>query len=363
MPKFKFYFMLLLATILATLIGFVILLIFIYSDKEVELLNYGSKFNEQWGLYNYGQEINRKSGKSGCDIDIINAWKITKGNSDILVGVLDTGIQISNSNIYHSIYVNENEIINGIDDDNNGYIDDINGWDFYNNDSTVYDDYLHDYHGTFITSIISSSHSNAIAGIAPNVKILPLKFMNGSSGDINDAIRAIEYAHSLGVDIINCSWDSIIYNSRLEETMKKYSDILFVCSSGKYKNDLLKVPTYPACFDIDNVICVTALNNCGELYEFSGYGSLADVAAPGCDVIGMYPDSEFSFSTGSSYAVAYVTGIAALIKSVNSDLNSAEIAEILKMGVKEIDGLHNLVASNGIIDAYECVKMARGRLK
>ncbi len=340
-----------------TVISLVSLLI-VFQSKVSNSENYGNNFKEQWGLKNTGQLINGIKGEKGYDICIEDAWEITKGSNNVLVGILDTGIQISNNNIAHSIYTNENEIQNGNDDDKNGYIDDINGWDFYNNNSSVYDNYLYDYHGTYIASIISSSHESQISGVAPDVKIVPLKFMNGTSGDINDAIKAIEYAHSIGVSIINCSWDSTDYNPLLEETMRKYSDILFVCSSGKYKNDLSKVPAYPACFDLNNVVCVTAVNNKGEIYEYAGYGPLVDVAAPGCDILGIYPDDDLSFASGSSCATAYVTGIAALIKSVNYDLTSIEIASILKRGTTEVESLHNLVSSNGIINAYKCVEIA-----
>ncbi len=354
MKKNKFF--IFISIIVLSVIGTLFLIIL--QNRVCNNDNYGYNFREQWGLKNSGQSINGIKGKKGYDICIEDVWKISKGSNNVLVGILDTGIQTSNNYISHSIYTNDNEIINGKDDDGNGYIDDVNGWDFYNNDSTVYDDYLYDYHGTYITSVISSSHGNKIAGIAPNIKIVPLKFMNGTSGDVNDAIKAIEYAHSIGVRIINCSWDSTNYNQLLEETMRKYSDILFICSSGKYKNDLSKVPTYPACFDLNNVICVTAINNQGEIYEFAGYGPMADVAAPGCDILGIYPDEDISFASGSSCATAYVTGIASLIKSVNYNLTSTEIASILRMGTSQVEDLHNLVGSNGIINAYKCIKIA-----
>ncbi len=316
------------------------------------------RFHEQWGLKNNGQFINNTEGIKGIDINILDAWNITTGNSEVLVGILDTGIQISMPNISESVFVNSDELQNGLDDDGNGYVDDINGWDFFNNDSSVYDDYLHDHHGTYIASIISSSHDSPIAGIAPDVKIVPLKFMSGSSGDIKDAIKAIEYAHSLGVKIINCSWDSTNYNSELEDVMKKYHDILFICSAGKYKNDLSKVPAYPACFQLENVLCVTAVDNQGKIYDYAGYGKDADVASPGWSILGMYPDSDYIFSDGSSVAAAYVTGIAALIKSVNFNLTSIEIASILKEGTQSVKSLNNMVESGGIVDAYKCIKLA-----
>lgn len=311
-----------------------------------------------WGLQNKGQEINGKKGLQGIDINIIKAWEYTKGNADIIVGILDTGIQIDSVYLQDSIYINDNEIPNnGIDDDNNGYIDDINGWNFFNNNNMIYDSYLHDYHGTYISGIISSSKTDALIGIAPNVKILPLKFISGSKGEIQDAIDAIAYAHKIGVRIINCSWDGIKYDENLKKVIEQYSDILFICSAGKYMDDLNNTPVYPACYELPNVISVAAVDNRGELYEFTGYGDKADVAAPGVDIYSIMPDGDFTYSSGTSPATAYVTGVAALILSYKPDINTISLANIIKKGKKSIKSLKNKVSSGGIIDAYECLKL------
>lgn len=230
---------------------------------------------EQWALNNSSQVIKGVEGNKGYDVNASGAWGLTKGDPAVIVGILDTGIEVSNPFISKNIFVNKKEIKgNGIDDDGNGFIDDVNGWDFYDNDNSVYDDYLSDYHGTFITSLIVGAHekNNKVWGIAPNVKILPLKFMRGSSGNVDDAVKAIDYAYKLGVRIINCSWDNTIFDRDLYEIMKKYDDVLFISSSGNTKNDISQLPTYPCDFDLDNVVCVSAVDNKGDVYEFSGYG-------------------------------------------------------------------------------------------
>ena len=287
---------------------------------------------EQWGLNNIGQDIKGSEGIEDYDINALEAWEVTKGDKKTIIGILDTGLEVSNTAINTSIFKNENEIEgNEKDDDGNGYIDDVFGWDFINNDSSVYDDMTSDYHGTFIASLIAGEHSdtNEVWGVAPNVSILPLKFMTSSSGSMDSAIEAIEYGYNQGVRIFNMSWDTTVYDEDLFRTMEKYHDVLFITSSGKGKINVEKNPVYPCNFDLDNLVCVSAVDNVGELEEFSGYG-LTLVSAPGVNVYGVLPEGENSFSNGTSFATAYVTGISALAKSAYPNIQSNELAKILK---------------------------------
>lgn len=317
------------------------------------------RFPEQWALHNTGQTVDGSKGKRGVDMNIVKAWKITKGAPSVIIGILDTGIQIDHPALKDQIYRNSNEVTdNKMDDDQNGYIDDTQGWNFLEKNNKVYDSYLHDYHGTSIAGIIAASHeTGAVAGVAPNVKILPLKSMRSTSGSMNSAIEAIEYAHKMGVKIINCSWDSLNYNEKLEDTMKRYPDILFICSSGKTRSDLTKSPVYPACFELDNVISVAAITNTGELYEYSGYGENVDVAAPGEKVLITLPDGDVSFTDGTSIAVANVTGVAALIQSKFPELSALEIAQKLRTNARKIKSLEGKCASGGVIDAAACLSI------
>lgn len=335
-----------------------------YSNRKISYYTKNEAFSNQWGLYNCGQEIEGQKGTRGVDIDIIKAWDFTKGSPEVIVGILDSGVELDCVEIKDSIYQNPKESINGKDDDNNGFIDDKNGWNFFSDNNMVYDDYLHDYHGTYLASIIASSHdSGKVFGIAPNVKVLPLKFMHGARGNMKDSIQAIDYAYSFGVRIINCSWDSTVYDEDLKKAMEKYQDVLFVCSAGKSKNNLESLPVYPACYDLPNVISVVAVDNRGELEEFSGYGASADVAAPGVGIYGAMPDGGYIFSGGTSTATACVTGIAALIQSYYPELSATQTAQILKDNCKPLDSLKGKVASGGIINAYMCLKNAAKYVK
>jgi subtilisin family serine protease len=329
-------------------------------NKINDLTLKNSRFSEQWGLYNFGQSIGGQKGTNGIDINILNAWKITRGTKNTIVGVLDTGIDLNSHELHNSIYINIKEKRNNKDDDNNGLIDDVNGWNFYNNSGIIYNSYLSDYHGAFVSGIIAATDEKyPICGVAPEVTILPLKFMRGSEGSTDDAIKAIKYAHSIGARIINCSWDCTVYDSKLESVMKQYSDMLFICSVGKSGDDLSKTPVYPACFNLPNVVSVAAIDNRGTLYRLSGYGDKAQVAAPGVNILSTMPEGDYTYSSGTSEATAFVSGIAALIKSYKPDLTSVQIAGILRSGTRTISTLKEKVKSGGIIDAYACLNEAR----
>lgn len=320
-------------------------------------------FDYQWGLHNYGQLIGN-FGIVGVDINVLPAWKITEGSQDVVVGVLDTGVDINHEDLQGSIYVNQNEIPdNGIDDDANGYIDDVNGWDFLNDDNTVYDSVYGDLHGTYVAGIVAADKNNiGICGVAPNVQIMPLKFIDTSNGKTSDAMKAIQYAERMKVDIINCSWGGYGYNKALKKTMKN-SKILFVCSSGNEANCTDEREVYPTCFNINNIITVGVIDNQGNMPNFSNYGSDVDVAAPGLNVIGTTPGNGYLIGSGTSFAAPYVTGIAALIKSVKQDSTYKQIKKAIVKHVVVEDGLQGKVNTSGRVDAYAALKYVMDKNK
>ena len=223
-------------------------------------------FNQQWALFNDGQEIEGINGTAGIDINIQDAWEITYGEEDVIVAVIDTGVDIEHSDINESIFINVNEELNGEDTDNNDLIDDINGWDFANNDNSVYDSSIYDLHGTHISGAIAASlNEEGIAGIAPNVKILPVKFMEENTGSTSDAIKAIEYASDMGASIFSCSWGSLHYNQALKDVIEQ-TEGLFIFAAGNFAQDTEIEPVYPAAYDLDNII----------LARYNGFGIEAE---------------------------------------------------------------------------------------
>ncbi|MFZ5989825.1 MAG: S8 family serine peptidase, partial [Bacillota bacterium] len=305
------------------------------------------EFRGQWGLFNLARIYN----EYGMDINVLPAWDLTMGSSDVIVGVIDTGIDINHPDLSANIYRNIRETANnGIDDDGNGYIDDIAGWDFYSNDNTVFDSAVWDAHGTHVAGIISAaSNGQGVVGVAPNVKILPLKIGDENEGlDTDKAIAAIDYAESLGVKIINCSWGSYHNNPALYDRMRR-SDIIFVCAVGNDTCDINYTRAYPAGFDLPNVISVAAVDSRGSLAEFSNYGSDVDVAAPGVDILSTLPDNSYGYMDGTSMSAPFVAGVCALLKSYYSQASNTQILNRLKENVVEVKSLKDKV--KGLLDA------------
>ncbi len=289
----------------------------------------------------------------GEGIQAEEAHGLTKGSRAVVIGVLDSGVDIGHKDLSENIFTNEKEIPgNNIDDDNNGYIDDINGWDFVNDDSSIADKDL-GIHGTQVAGIIAAQENGkGICGIAPEVKILPLKFINDRYGYTSDAIEAIEYAKAMGVSIINCSWGSSYYNPALKEAMES-SGILFICAAGNGGQSVVDNPVYPACFDLPNILSVGATDENRNMLRYSNYGDEVDLAAPGENVLSTFPYDSYSSISGTSASAAYATGVAALLKSHGKEISPYDIVETMKYNVTKIEALEYKVNSGGVINAYK----------
>ena len=277
------------------------------------------KVENQWAIYNNAQMVNNKKGKKGIDVNLFNTWGLTKGRKEVIVAILDTGINISDSNIKEVVYKNKN-----------GYVDDLSGWDFYHNNNTVYDNYIADAHGTYIANIIAGSHSKKeYYGVAPGVTIMPLKILHGNDGSIKDIPKAIDYAYKQGARIFNCSLDYENFNKHIYDRMKKYSDAVFICAGGKKGTNLDKNPIYPSGYTLKNIVSVGAVDNRGEIYSASGYGKTIDIFAPGENVEVNIGNDQNIYVDGTSASAAYVTGAFALLKSLDSDLSLLEIKNVI----------------------------------
>ena len=209
------------------------------------------EFGKLWGLDNTGQAINNHgSGTSNVDINAKEASTVTEGDSNLVVAVIDSGVDFSHPDLAGREWVNPGEIPgNGKDDDGNGNVDDVNGWDFVKKDGTVYDsgDNLH---GTHVSgTIAASANGKGVVGVAPNVKIMPLKFLDSTgSGYTSDAISAIGYAKQMGAKISNNSWGcggAACYNQALKDAIDN-SGMLFVAAAGNDGSNTDSTPSYPS---------------------------------------------------------------------------------------------------------------------
>lgn len=200
---------------------------------------------------------------------------------------------VTHSDLENNIYFNPDEVEgNGLDDDGNGYIDDVHGWDFANDDASVYDSEELDLHGTYVSGIIAASEKtkrNCRCGTV-NVKIMPLKFINGSTGYTCDAIEAIEYAMNMGTKALSIAALAALMITKHSKMRCKIAVYYFVTAAGNRGGDVKTLPVYPVAFDLNNVISVTAIDTMGVLPNFSSYGDSVDIAAPGTNVISTTPN-------------------------------------------------------------------------
>lgn len=363
------------------------------TDKSIRIMSTTNDpfFDTQWYIENSGTYSNLsevmkldKESTKDIDMDVSEAWDSMQEaglkKREVVVAVIDTGVDYLHPDLVGNMWVNTGEIPgDNIDNDNNGYVDDVNGWDFYNDDSTVCH-YLYskrsklnlalpmdnDNHGTHVAGIIAAVADNniGIAGVASNIsiKIMPLKINGGEKGDgsIADAIEAIKYATMMGADICNLSWGTTQYDAGLEEAIKE-SGMLFVAAAGNSGADNDGNPMYPASLDLDNLISVTFIDADGDLTGYSNYGrSSVDVAAPGDDIYSTIVGT-YDTMSGSSMAAPQVSAVAALLYACNDHLYASNVKDIITGNLKELDNLKNVTAYGGIPDAYKAI-MASGSL-
>ena len=318
-----------------------------------------------WGLKNYGQSINGTAGVAGMDINLEPAWLVTQGEPNVLVAVIDTGVDVSHPDLAGAMWVNAGEIPgNEVDDDGNGFVDDVCGWDFRNGDNSVFDSATTEKHGTHCAGSIAAAHDiYGVVGVAPGVQILPLKFMDTSGGDTSHAIAAIEYARRAGAKIANCSWGGDDGSLALRDAIAN-SGMLFVAAAGNAVNsnplNIDMTPLYPASFPLDNIIVVAAIDNRGDLASFSYYGpNPVDVAAPGKNIYSTQPDGAYNYLSGTSMATAYVSGIAALAVSAGITDNFEIKNRILDSArLNPLPTLYGMTLTGGLVDAAAALEMA-----
>ena len=296
-----------------------------------------------WGLNNITYK--------GIDINVTKVWEKTKGNNNIIVAVIDTGVDYNHPDLKNNIWKSTREIPNnGIDDDRNGYIDDIYGWNFASENNDVSD---HDSHGTHVAGIIAASNNDiGMVGVAPNVKIMPLNVFRGRAGSASSIIKAIVYAKTNGASIVNMSLTTAGYDQSLRDTMAYASDIIFVSAAGNNSQSNNIYPKYPANYDLPNNISVASIDQNGDLSSFSNYGSTTvHLAAPGDRIYSTLPNGKYGYKSGTSMATPYITGVSALIKSVYPNDTPLQIKRRVLSTVKKLNTLQGKVSSGGLVDA------------
>ncbi|NIP22442.1 MAG: S8 family serine peptidase, partial [Phycisphaerae bacterium] len=329
----------------------------------------------QWSLNNTGQmypesgNYNHPPGTPDCDIDAPEAWVIYTGSPDMIVAVVDTGVDYMHRDLDDNMWINIGEIAgNGIDDDGNGYVDDIYGYDFRNNDSDPSDDRGH---GTHCAGTIAAEGDNGldIAGVCFRARIMALKFLGSDGyGSTSDAVTAFYYAVENGADVISNSWGGGAYSYTLEQAIDYAHSrgLIMVASAG---NNYSSSPRYPAYYD--HMISVAATDSNDDKVPFSNYGDWVSIAAPGVDILslraentsrGTVYDDYTTVLSGTSMACPHVAGACALLLSANPRLTCDDVNDIL---MRTVDPIAPWICQSGrlnLVNAMLAVVSQKGQI-
>jgi subtilisin family serine protease len=311
-----------------------------------------ARFGELYGLLNTGQT----GGTPGADIRATSAWDVSTGSSQVLIGVIDTGLDHTHPDLAANAWVNPGEIPgNGIDDDTNGYVDDIRGWDFVNNDNDPMDDHGH---GTHVSGTIGAVGNNAIGvvGVCWNVKIMGLKFLNASgSGSTANAVLAVEYATQMGVRLTSNSWGGGGFSQALFDAIQDadVNGILFVAAAGNNGANADASPHYPSSYNLPNIISVAATDHNDQLASFSNYGATSvDLAAPGVNILSTFPGSTYGSISGTSMATPHVSGAAGLVFGRFPSIGHLDAKGLILNSVDPLPNLAGVVLTGGRLNAF-----------
>ena len=294
-------------------------------------------FTQLWGLHNVGQTVSGSPGTADADIDAPEAWDVSTGSADVVVGVIDTGVDYTHPDLAANIWVNPGEDCSacrtdGIDNDGNGYVDDWRGWDFLNDDNNPFDD---NGHGTHVAGTIAAVGDNGLGatGVSWSARIMPLKFLGANgAGDAADAVRAVLYADAMGAVVTNNSWGGDEYSQALADAIAQADahGSLFVAAAGNSFSDNDASPNFPSNYDLANVVAVAATDNDDARAWFSNYGRrTVDLGAPGAAILSTWPGSSYRYLDGSSMAAPHVTGSLALAKAAFPEATGAGLKALL----------------------------------
>ncbi|MFL6208333.1 MAG: S8 family serine peptidase, partial [Pyrinomonadaceae bacterium] len=308
------------------------------------------RFTDQWALNNIGQA----GGPAGADIGAVSAWQTTTGAPTTVIAVLDSGIDFTHPDLVNNRWNNSREQANGRDDDHDGFVDDLYGWDWVTGSNQVADQ---NGHGTAVAGIIAAQGNNGvgISGVMWRASLMSLRVLdNTGTGDVASAVEAIDYAVAHGAQVINLSWGTDAPSQALQDAISRAaaSDVVVVCSAGNSGRNIDSTPYYPAAYDLPNLIAVAATDSSDNLTSWSNWGAThVAIAAPGTNILTTKMGGDYWMVSGTSAAAPLVSGVAGLVKTLHTGLNTANTRTVLMNGVRKTATLYGKVISGGVVNA------------
>ena len=347
---------------------------------QVNIIPSDPSFSQQWALNNTGQSF----GTIDADIDAPEAWALHTGSRTVKVGVIDTGIDLTHPDLVANLWTNPGETgldaqnrdkaTNGVDDDNDGFIDDVHGWNFVADNNNPQDDH---FHGTHVSGTIGASANNGagVAGVCWQVSIVPLKFLDANgSGYTSDAVAAVYYASAIGCDLTSNSWGGGGFDQALKDAIDAAGaqGHLFVAAAGNDTNNNDVSPSYPASFACSNIIAVAASDRNDARASFSNYGQASvHLTAPGVDIYNTLPvtrtasmtsrglTASYGSISGTSMATPHVAGACALLKAYDTTMGAAALKERILATVELLPAWDTYVQSGGRLNLDRALRNQR----
>ena len=314
-----------------------------------------ASFSTLWGMHNTGQS----GGTTDADIDAPEAWDLSTGSHSVIVAVIDTGIDQTHPDLMANLWTNPGEIAdNGIDDDSNGYVDDIRGWDWVNSDNNPNDD---NGHGTHCAGTIGGSGNNGtgVSGVCWEVSLLGLKFLNSAGiGYESDAAECTAYATGLGVTLTSNSYAGTSYTQSMKDAIDEAhaAGILFVAAAGNNASNIDLFPEYPAAYDSPNILSVAATTRTDGMASFSNFGlTSVDLAAPGNEIFSTIHNGGYGLKNGTSMAAPHVAGACALLKSYKAGLSHLQVREMILSTVNPLPAMTGKTVTGGRLNLYNAM--------
>ncbi|MBT7068463.1 MAG: S8 family serine peptidase [Verrucomicrobia bacterium] len=328
--------------------------------RSVSALPDDPLIEQLWAMHNTGQN----GGTDDADIDALEAWDRVTGSEQVVVAVIDTGVNYNHTDLADNMWINVGETAgNGVDDDGNGFVDDVYGYDFINSDADPIDD--HD-HGSHCAGTIGGVGNNGtgVVGVNWTVRIMALKAFSAQGGGSSaDIVAAIDYAVLMGAHVSNNSYGGSGFSQAEYDAVEaaRNAGHLFVAAAGNDGTDNDTIPQYPASFDLDNIIAVAATDRNDGIAGFSCFGlESVDLGAPGVDIHSTLSGGGYGNMSGTSMATPHTTGAAALIMAANGQLTYDQVRQLIFNGVDLIPSMDGKVATAGRLNLFNSLPEGGG---